>query len=160
MRILEEIKRKHWCNIGARNPHFTHKTLVFSATNPVSEIEITHTHISADQAQRHMTRGDTVDRQIHSEKQMHWWKSIRFKKDSLFSTGKQQGSEVKGHMGERIESKLLLLNTADGLDLRGLAVGAKLLEVFVLPTVTITLHDILVSTITRVLVAHKSVGRA
>lgn len=51
----------------------------------------------------------------------------------------------------------LLLNAADGLDLRGLAVGAKLPEVFVLSTVTITLHDILVSTITRVLVAHKSV---
>lgn len=54
---------------------------------------------------------------------------------------------------------MLLLNTADGLDLRGLAVGAKLPEVFILPTVTITLHDILVSTITRVLVAHKSVGK-
>lgn len=53
---------------------------------------------------------------------------------------------------------MLLLNTADGLDLRGLAVGAKLPEVFVLSTVTITLHDILVSTVTRVLVAHKSVG--
>lgn len=52
---------------------------------------------------------------------------------------------------------LLLLNAADGLDLRGLAVGAKLPEVFVLPTVTITLHDILVATITRVLVADKSV---
>lgn len=51
---------------------------------------------------------------------------------------------------------MLLLNTADGLDLRGLAVGAKLPEVFELPTVTITLHDILVSTITRVLVAHES----
>lgn len=62
-------------------------------------------------------------------------------------------------MGERIWSRLLLLNTADGLDLRGLAVGAKLPEVFVLPTVTITLHDILVSTVTRVLVAHKSVEK-
>lgn len=63
---------------------------------------------------------------------------------------------MKGHMLERVWCKLLLLNTADGLDLRGLAVRAKLPEVFVLPTVTITLHDILVSTITRVLVAHKS----
>lgn len=63
-------------------------------------------------------------------------------------------------MGERVWSKLLLLNTADGLDLRGLAVGAKLPEVFELPTVTITLHDILVSTITRVLVAHKSVEKS
>lgn len=57
-------------------------------------------------------------------------------------------------------SRLLLLNTADGLDLRGLAVGAKLPEVFELPTVTITLHDILVSTITRILVAHKSVEKS
>lgn len=51
----------------------------------------------------------------------------------------------------------LLLNTADGLDLRGLAVRAKLPEVLKLPTVTITLHDILVSAIARILVAHKSV---
>ena len=65
-----------------------------------------------------------------------------------------------GRGGVRVVwSKLLLLNAADGLDLRGLAVGAKLPEVFVLPTVTITLHDILVSTIARVLVAHKSVEK-
>lgn len=53
----------------------------------------------------------------------------------------------------------LLLDTADGLDLRGLAMGAKLLEVFVLPTVTVTLHDVLVSTVTRELVAHEPVAR-
>lgn len=93
------------------------------------------------------------------DKHIHWWKSVRFKKNSLFSTGKQQGSKVKGHMLERVWCKLLLLNTADGLDLRGLAVRAKLPEVFVLPTVTIALHDILVSTITRILVAHKSVEK-
>lgn len=67
---------------------------------------------------------------------------------------------MKGHMGTGVCGKLLLLNTADGLDLRGLAVGAKLPEVFVLPAVTITLHDILVSTITRVLVAHESVEKS
>lgn len=61
-------------------------------------------------------------------------------------------------MERRVWSELLL-NTADGLDLRGLAVGTKLLEVFELPTVTITLHDILVSTVTRILVAHKSVEK-
>jgi len=33
-------------------------------------------------------------------------------------------------------------------------VGAELPEVFVLPTVTITLHDILVATVTRELVGH------
>lgn len=65
-----------------------------------------------------------------------------------------------GHMGERVWSKLLLLNAADGLDLRGLAVGAKLSEVLVLPAVTIALHDVLVSTITGVLVAHKSVVKS
>lgn len=59
-------------------------------------------------------------------------------------------------MGEKRSWKLLL-NTADGLDLRGLAVGAKLPEVLELPAVTITLHDILVSAIARILVAHKSV---
>lgn len=52
----------------------------------------------------------------------------------------------------------LLLDTADGLDLRGLAMGAKLLEVFVLPTVAVTLHDVLVSTVTRELVAHEPVA--
>lgn len=61
-------------------------------------------------------------------------------------------------MERRVWSELLL-NTADGLDLRGLAVGTKLLEVFELPTVTITLHDILVTTVTRILVAHKSVEK-
>lgn len=34
-------------------------------------------------------------------KQIHWWESVSFKKDSLFSTGKQQGSRVKGHMGKK-----------------------------------------------------------
>lgn len=93
------------------------------------------------------------------DRQIHYWKSVRFKKDSLFSTGKHEGAKVKGHIGvKRVWSKLLL-NTADGLDLRGLAVGAKLPEVFKLPTVTITLHDILVATITRILVAHKSVEK-
>lgn len=66
---------------------------------------------------------------------------------------------MKGHMGKGGGWSRLLLNSADGLDLRGLAVGTKLLEVFELPTVTITLHDILVSTVTRILVAHKSVEK-
>lgn len=35
------------------------------------------------------------------DKQIHWWKSVGFKKDSLFSTEKQKGSKVKGHMGEK-----------------------------------------------------------
>lgn len=67
---------------------------------------------------------------------------------------------MKGHMGEKKRSLELLLNTADGLDLRGLAVGAKLPEVLELPTVTITLHDVLVSAIARILVAHKSVKQS
>lgn len=60
-------------------------------------------------------------------------------------------------LSERWAGEKLLLDTADGLDLRGLAMGAKLLEDFVLPTVAVTLHDVLVSTVTRELVAHKPV---
>lgn len=82
-----------------------------------------------------------------------------FKKNSLFSTGWQRRAGVKGHRGERVLGQPLLLNAADGLDLRGLAVGPELPEVFVLPTVTVALHDILVSTVTGVLVAHKSEKR-
>lgn len=51
----------------------------------------------------------------------------------------------------------LLLNAADGLDLRGLGVGAELPEVLVLAAVTVTLHDVLVATVSGVLVAHKTV---
>ena len=36
--------------------------------------------------------------------------------------------------------------------------GAELPEVLVLPAVTITLHDVLVSTVTGILVAHKAVA--
>lgn len=57
-----------------------------------------------------------------------------------------------GITGER-----LLLNAADGLDLRGLGVGAELLEVLVLAAVTVTLHDVLVATVSGVLVAHETV---
>lgn len=51
----------------------------------------------------------------------------------------------------------LLLDTADGLDLRGLGVRAKLPEVLVLSAVAVTLHDVLVATVTGELVAHKTV---
>lgn len=81
---------------------------------------------------------------------------MRFKKDSLFSIGAERGMRVFARRGARRNP--LLLDTADGLDLRGLGMGAKLPEVFVLPTVAVTLHDILVSTITRELVAHKPVA--
>ena len=50
-----------------------------------------------------------------------------------------------------------MLNAADGLDLRGLGVGTKLPEVFVLSDVAIALHDVLVSTVARILVAHESI---
>lgn len=106
--------------------------------------------------------GKTLNLKLINKKEVeivHGWKSVRFKKDSLFSTENQNGAKGEGSHGFKRGWSQLLLNSADGLDLRGLAVGPKLLEVFELPTVTITLHDILVSTVTRILVAHKSVEK-
>lgn len=51
----------------------------------------------------------------------------------------------------------LLLDAADGLNLRGLRVRAELPEVFVLPTVAVTLHDVLIPAVARVLVAHETI---
>ncbi len=53
----------------------------------------------------------------------------------------------------------LLLDSADGLDLRGLAVGAPVPPVLVVSAVPITLHNILLSSIARVLVTHKAAGK-
>lgn len=100
-------------------------------------------------------------KQIHTKEAeiIHWWKSVRFKKDSFIQHRESEWSKRWRVTWVRRGWSRLLLNSADGLDLRGLAVGTKLLEVFELPTVTITLHDILVSTVTRILVAHKSVEK-
>ena len=62
------------------------------------------------------------------------------------------GGRKEGH--RRVFS---LLDSTDGLDLEGLSMGAPLPVVLELPSVTITLHDVLVSTVTRILVAHPTV---
>lgn len=52
-----------------------------------------------------------------------------------------------------------MLDSADGLDLRGLAVGAPVLPVLVVSAVLVTLHNVLLSSIARVLVTHKAAGK-
>lgn len=90
--------------------------------------------------------------------EIHHRTSVKFKKDSLFSAGQQGERVCEGEAGQAARTRVrLLLNAADGLDLRGLRVRAKLPEVLILPTVTVTLHDVLVATVARVLVAHKTV---
>ena len=53
---------------------------------------------------------------------------------------------------------LLVLDTPDGLDLGGLAVGAPVLPVLVVSAVPLALHDVLVATVTGELVAHEAAG--
>lgn len=57
--------------------------------------------------------------------------------------------------GERDLGELpSLLNPAEGLHLEGLSVGAPLPVVFVLATMVVTLHEVLVTTVTGVLVTN------
>lgn len=49
-----------------------------------------------------------------------------------------------------------VLDPPDGLNLGGLGMGAKLTVTLVLSSATVTLHDVLVATVARVLVAHKA----
>lgn len=51
-----------------------------------------------------------------------------------------------------------MLDASDGLDLRGLAVGAPVLPVLVVSAVSLTLHDVLLASVARELVAHKAGG--
>lgn len=51
-----------------------------------------------------------------------------------------------------------LLDSAQRLHLEGLSVGAPLSVMFVLATMTVTLHDVLVTTVTWKLVAHPAGG--
>lgn len=53
-----------------------------------------------------------------------------------------------------------MLDASDRLDLRGLAVGAPVLPVLVVSAVSLTLHDVLLASVARVLVAHKAEGSA
>lgn len=54
---------------------------------------------------------------------------------------------------------LLVLDPPDGLNLRSLGVGAKFTVTLVLSSATVALHDVLVATVARVLVAHKAAGK-
>lgn len=54
---------------------------------------------------------------------------------------------------------LSLPDAPDGLDLGGLAVGAPVLAVQVVPVVLLSLHDVLLAAVARVLVAHEAKGR-
>lgn len=56
--------------------------------------------------------------------------------------------------------QLSVLDASDGLDLRGLAVGAPVLPVLVVSAVSLALHDVLLASVARVLVAHKAEGSA
>lgn len=50
----------------------------------------------------------------------------------------------------------LVLDPPDRLNLRSLGMGAKLAVTLVLSTATVTLNDVLVATVSGVLVAHKA----
>lgn len=52
-----------------------------------------------------------------------------------------------------------MLDTPDGLDLGGLTMGAPVPPVLVVSTVSLTLHDVLLAPVARVLVAHKAIGQ-
>lgn len=80
----------------------------------------------------------------------------------LRTNGRKQGRKEEGrregrYRKEGLRRVLSLLDSTDGLDLEGLSVGAELSVVLVLSSVTVTLHDVLVSTVTRILVAHPAV---
>lgn len=53
----------------------------------------------------------------------------------------------------------LLLDAPDGLDLRSLTMRPKLPEMFVLACMAVTLHNVLISTVARVLITHKSITK-
>ncbi len=57
------------------------------------------------------------------------------------------------------EPELLVLDSADGLDLRGLAVGTPVLPVLIVSAVPLTLHDVLPSPVSWELVTHKTTHR-
>ena len=54
---------------------------------------------------------------------------------------------------------LSVLDASDGLDLGGLTVRAPVPPVLVVSTVSLTLHDVLLASVARVLVAHKAAGK-
>lgn len=72
-----------------------------------------------------------------------------------------EGEEEEEDEIRRFEgsSPLLLLDPPDGLNLGGLGVGAKLAVTLELSSATVRLQDVLVATVSRVLVAHKAAER-
>ena len=51
-----------------------------------------------------------------------------------------------------------MIDTSDGLDLGSLTVRAPVPPVLVVSAVSLTLHDVLLAPVTRVLVAHEAAG--
>lgn len=66
----------------------------------------------------------------------------------------EEEEEEVGEGGRELGELPSLLNPAEGLHLEGLSVGAPLPVVFVLAAMVITLHDVLVTTVTGVLVTN------
>lgn len=66
----------------------------------------------------------------------------------------KEDEEVKSK--SKGNASLSVLDPPDGLDLGGLSVGAKLPVTLVLSSTQVTLQDVLLATVSRVLVAHKS----
>lgn len=56
--------------------------------------------------------------------------------------------------GRRKDTLFLVLDSTDGLDLGGVSMSTKLPVASVLASMPVTLHDVLITTIARVLVAH------
>lgn len=54
----------------------------------------------------------------------------------------------------RKDTLVLVLDSTDGLDLGGVGVGAEFPVASVIASVPVTLHDVLITTISRILVAH------
>lgn len=69
-----------------------------------------------------------------------------------------EGEEEEEDEGGGRRLSLSLLDPAQRLDLESLSVGAPLSVVFVLAAMAITLHDVLVTTVSRVLVANPAEG--
>lgn len=70
-----------------------------------------------------------------------------------------RGAAVRGPWPQSQPVLLSVLDAPDGLDLGGLTVGAPVPPVLVVSTVSLTLHDILLASVARVLVADKAVGQ-
>lgn len=66
---------------------------------------------------------------------------------------------MKGVHGQSQPVLLLVLDAPNGLDLGALAVGAPVPPVLVVAAVLLALHDVLLASVARVLVAHEAEER-